>query len=240
MHLRSNMHPACIVRVDKLTGLQYYSCMRHYNRLQAPIACECGFKLKCGSGLAKHRKSLLHCSAGGLRALLDSNLNFSMIGRRLGVSRERVRQLASNLGYKPGRERRAQCTLARIAEELIETPVITALQHSCPYPVELIRRPSARGDLWFYTTEVRILGKRCAIYRARFMSIDKVRFHYSRGFSGLCDFCLVLIPDGRWIVCPSVKSVSTCFKLGERSLPGNPGAFHGWNERIGAWQILAS
>lgn len=214
--------------------------MSLYNRWQKPIACECGFKLKCGTGLAGHRKSLLHCRAARLRALLDTCLNFSLIGRRLGVSRERVRQLAASLGYKPGRERRTLCRLKRREEEFIESPMIAALKESCPYPLELVICSSARGGWRFFTNEVAILGKRCAIYKASCTSQGIVRFRYSRGYSGLCEFSLVLIPDGRWIVCRSLKSACTCFKLGERLLPGNPGVFHGWNDRIGAWSILES
>jgi len=213
--------------------------MREYNRQQEPIACECGVKLKCGTGLPQHKKSLLHCRADRLRALLDTCLNFSLIGKRLGVSRERVRQLASRLGYK-SMERRTLCRLKRREQEAIEYPTITALRQSCPYPVQLIRLPSARGDLRFYATEVMILGKRCAIHKASYQSRETVHFNYSRGYGGLCEFSLVLIPDGRWIVCRSLKSGNTCFKLGERLLPGRKGSFHGWNERIGAWHILES
>ena len=214
--------------------------MRKYNRQQEPIACACGVKLKCGTGLPQHKKSLLHRRATRLRALLDTCLNFSLIGKRLGISRERVRQLASRLGYKSGMERRAYCRRRRSEEEAIESPMIKALRQSCPYPVELIRRPSARRDLRFFATEVMILGKRCAIHKASYQGIETLHFNYSRGYGGLCEFSLVLIPDGRWIVCRSLKSGNTCFKLGERLMPGRKEAFHGWNERIGAWHILES
>jgi len=214
--------------------------MREYKRHQEPIACECGVELRCGTGLAQHKRSLLHCRATRLRALLDTCLNFSVIGKRLGVSRERVRQLALRLGYKSGKERRVLCRLKRREDEGIESPVIKALRRSCPYPVELIRLPSARGDLRFFATEVMILGKRCAIHKANHQIKETLHFNYSRGYASLCDFSLVLIPDGRWIVCRSRQSGNTCFKLGERLIPGRPGAFHGWNERIGAWHILES
>ena len=212
--------------------------MRKYNRRQEPIACECGAKLKCGTGLPQHKKSLLHRRATRLRALLNTCLNFSLIGRRLGISRERVRQLASGLGYKSGMERRTLCRLKKREEEGIESPMIKALRLSCPYPVELIRLPSARGDLRFFATEVMILGKRCAIHKANHQVKETLHFNYSRGYAGLCDFSLVHIPDGRWIVCRSVQSGNTCFKVGNRLMPGRTGAFHGWNERIGAWHIL--
>lgn len=212
--------------------------MREYRRWQEPISCECGFQIKCATGLAQHLRSVLHCRTARLRALLDSCLNFSIIGRRLGVSRERVRQLASNLGYKPGRERRTLCALKKREREQIEFPMIAALKQACPYRVELICRPSARGDRRFFSTEVMILGKRCAIHKAGYRGSDTVHFNYSRGFSGHCEFSVVLIPDGRWVVCRSLKSADTCFKLGERLVPGNPGVFHGWNDRIGAWHTL--
>jgi len=214
--------------------------VRKYHRRQEPIACECGIILKCGTGLRQHQQSLLHCRATRLRALLDTCLNFSVIGKRLGISRERVRQLASRLGYKSGMERNTLCRLKKWEAEAIEDPMITALRQSCPYPVELIRLPSARGDLRFYASVVMILGKRCTIHKASYHGKETVHFNYSRGFGGLCEFSLVLIPDGRWIVCQSLKPGSTCFKLGERILPGRKGSFHGWNERIGAWHMLES
>jgi hypothetical protein len=208
--------------------------MRVYTRHKEPITCECGVKLKCGTGLAQHKRSLLHCHASRLRALLDTCLNFSVIGRRLGITRERVRQLASSLGYKPGVERRTLCRLKRREDEAIERPMILALRQSCPYPLELIRLPRAKDTLRYFATEVIILGRRCVIHKASYQSKGTIHFNYSRGYHSLCEFSLVLIPDGRWLVCQSRRSGNTCFKLGARRMPGRTGAFHGWNDLIGA------
>lgn len=212
--------------------------MRKYHRRQAPIACECGVRLKSGSGLPQHKRSLLHRHATRLRALLDTCLNFSMIGRRLGISRERVRQLASALGYESGIERRTLCRLKIGEAEAVDSPMVKALRQSCPYPVELIRTPSAGEAFRFFASEVMILGKRCATHKANYKSGETVHFSYSRGYSGLCEFSLVLLPDGRWVVCRSLKSGSTCFKVGKRLTSGTKGSYHGWNERIGAWHVL--
>ena len=215
--------------------------MREYHRRQEPVACECGFKLKCGTGLVQHKRSVVHRRATRLHALLDSCLNFSTIGERLGISRERVRQLASSLGYKPGRERRSLCRLKKSEKEVTESPMITALRQSCPYPVELIRLPSTNTEIRFYKSEVMILGKRCAVCKGGFKTKTTIYFNYSRGYVGHCEFTLVFIPDGRWVVCRNSRSPSLLWSgLGERVMPVRAAAMGGWNERVGAWHILES
>ena len=61
-----------------------------------------------------HTKGVFHKQSGRIRALLAENcLTFTEIGSRLGVTRERVRQIAKILETAPGVERMKTCTLNR-------------------------------------------------------------------------------------------------------------------------------
>jgi Sigma-70, region 4 len=60
-----------------------------------------------------HRRGVLHRKCQRLRALLARDcLTFREIARRMGVSQERIRQIAQQLGAKTGHARRKDCTRA--------------------------------------------------------------------------------------------------------------------------------
>ena len=66
------------------------------------------------SHFGMHRHSVLHQKIKRLRVLLKNDcLTFREIGRRLGVSRESIRQMARTLGAKTGNARRKACTRKR-------------------------------------------------------------------------------------------------------------------------------
>jgi hypothetical protein len=72
--------------------------------------------LKCQipvSHLRMHQRSFLHQKIKRLQALLTNDcLTFREIGRRLGVSRESIRQMAQTLGAKTGHARQRACARA--------------------------------------------------------------------------------------------------------------------------------
>ena len=73
------------------------------DRRKSPVRCECGMVLGGVAGLAVHRRGVMHLEGRLLGDLLRwrgmgvKYLSLAEIGRRLGISRERVRQIASKL-----------------------------------------------------------------------------------------------------------------------------------------------
>jgi hypothetical protein len=73
------------------------------------MTCECGL---FGAGRTDHRLSVYHRQHRRIRGLLCNNsLSFADIGDRLGITRERVRQIARQLGMESGRRRLEQRVL---------------------------------------------------------------------------------------------------------------------------------
>jgi hypothetical protein len=75
------------------------------------MTCECGFPGADRNRL-HHRLSVYHRQHRTIRGLLSNKaLSFADIGDRLGITRERVRQIARQLGMESGLQRREQRAL---------------------------------------------------------------------------------------------------------------------------------
>lgn len=75
------------------------------------MTCECGLP-SANRSHRYHRLSIYHRQHRRIRGLLSNNsLSFADIGDRLGITRERVRQIAQQLGMTSGRQRREQRAL---------------------------------------------------------------------------------------------------------------------------------
>src|SRR5215471_15718200 len=75
------------------------------------MTCECGFPVADRSH-RYHRLSIYHRQHRRILGLLSrDSLSFADIGVRLGITRERVRQIARQLGMASGRQRREERTL---------------------------------------------------------------------------------------------------------------------------------
>jgi hypothetical protein len=73
--------------------------------------CDCGFPLTNPSH-RYHRRSVYHRHYRRIKDLLSEDFHtFSEIGERFGITRERVRQMAQQLGMASGRQRREQRAL---------------------------------------------------------------------------------------------------------------------------------
>ena len=72
------------------------------------MTCECGFPVAARKR-RHHRLSVYHRHYRRIKNLLSKDsLSFAEIGERVGITRERVRQIAQQLGGASGRERREQ------------------------------------------------------------------------------------------------------------------------------------
>src|SRR2546423_13223807 len=95
---------------------------RHKSPYYVPVkrvTCECGQVLLKGFAESKkHRRSVFHRQHRRIKKLLSSNcVSFTEIAARLGVNRERIRQIADTLEIK-GRPRRKICMLGRRTREI--------------------------------------------------------------------------------------------------------------------------
>jgi hypothetical protein len=80
-------------------------------RVSKLMTCECGFP-GADRSHRYHRRSVYHRQHRRIRGLLSNDsLSFADIGDRLGITRERVRQIARQLGMTSGRQRREQRAL---------------------------------------------------------------------------------------------------------------------------------
>lgn len=76
--------------------------------------CEvCGFEIE-RRGVTRHTRSVLHQKGRLIRAMLERTcITHAEIAGRIGVTRERVRQLAQQMGFTAGRSRHAVCRMER-------------------------------------------------------------------------------------------------------------------------------
>jgi hypothetical protein len=73
--------------------------------------CECGFPL-ANRNPRHHRLSVYHRQHRRIKRLLSNNsITFADIGNKFGITRERIRQIARQLGMESGRQRQEQRVL---------------------------------------------------------------------------------------------------------------------------------
>jgi alkylated DNA nucleotide flippase Atl1 len=198
-----------------------------------PFVCSCGQKIVAPK--QGHLTSILHRKSENIVALLKTSVSYSEIGRLVGVSRERVRQIAELLSIKRSRnlswvcafERFKKCrpVLAAVAEELRQK----GLQ------VEGVRSHAT----WSRRLLI-VNGKRCAVSKSW-----RTQFHGMEYFQiGPCckaaAFTLRRTPYG-WLVLPkNAVTKSTMFVLGRRKLNGAGGPKHDWGKYLEAWHLLVN
>src|SRR5260370_39978974 len=80
----------------------------------------CHFKIS-ESVFKRHTLSVVHRKGKLIRAMLERDcITHAEIARRIGLTRERVRQLALKMGFAAGRSRHAICRMERRREEMAE------------------------------------------------------------------------------------------------------------------------
>src|SRR5260370_13394296 len=87
-------------------------------------------------GFKRHTLSVLHRKGKLIRAMLERNcITHAEIARRIGLTRERVRQLALQMGFADGRSRHAICRMERRRKAMAEVFVEA---HKRRFAVELL------------------------------------------------------------------------------------------------------
>lgn len=196
-----------------------------------------------------HLKSKFHLNAVRATALLESNcVTFQEIGKRLNVSRERVRQWAGVLGLRKGNDRQKICTYIRHAPERQEKA-----QRKADHIRPLIDKLAEQG------LPGMCVGKRlvkCGNHLLHYKRIGYGPF-FSNGYEittvrlarwhAPSDFGFVVGHNSKeniWLVMPVEKYPrnGTLFVMprdkGERELPGAHQNRHDYPDYIDAWHLL--
>ncbi|HMD98118.1 MAG TPA: hypothetical protein VKM93_12425 [Terriglobia bacterium] len=181
---------------------------------------------------------MLHQHSRRIKALLDQEcVPFAEVGRRLGVTREQVRQIAELLGYPPGRWREKTCK-GQPAQPPSKVPLLAKLQQDCPYPVVL-----THGALW--RRRVSILGHICYVSKAFIRPFHYIRV-VTRGSANLpkltslsgTDFVLSKLPGKGWLVIPRVRCKRTTFDLRKKERASRQGERWDLTQALNAWHLF--
>jgi hypothetical protein len=182
-------------------------------------------------GFSRHTLSVVHRKAKLLRAMLERDcITHAEIARRLGVTRERVRQLALQMGFADGRSRHAICRMKRPKKEMAEF-FVKAQEHG--FQVEPLGTRSAY-----------INGKLCVQRQACWHDLGKGKYKYIYLSiyrpAGRFDICAWKLPDGRFLILPRKLAGfrQTTFNPEESERPGTASSSHHYREHIEKWSLL--
>ena len=190
----------------------------------------CQFELT-KRGFKLHTLSVLHRKGKLIRAMLERTcITHAEIARRIGLTRERVRQLALQMGFAAGRSRHAVCRMERRKKEMREFFVAAQKRG---FAVELLGKRSAY-----------INGKLCLQRQACWHEIARGKYKYTYLSvyrpAAWFDICAWKLPDGRFLILPKklVDFTQTTFNPEESERPGTASSSHYYREYIERWSLL--
>ena len=182
-------------------------------------------------GFKRHTVSVFHRKAKLIRAMLERDcITHAEIARRIGLTRERVRQLARQMGFADGRSRHAICRMERRKKEMGEF-FVQAQKRG--FQVE----PLAKRVAY-------INGKLCVERKACWHDIGKTgdkRVYLSIVRPKVkFDICAWKIPDGRVLILPEklVGFRQTTFNPNESGHRGTASSSHHYRQHIDKWSLL--
>jgi len=178
-----------------------------------------------------HSRSVVHRKFKLIRAMLERNcITHAEIARRIGLTRERVRQLAQQMGFADGRSRHSVCRMERLRKEMAE---FFKKAQELGFAVEPL------GPKRAY-----INGKVCVQRLACWHDIGKpghkITYLSVRRPAGRFDVCAWKLPDGRFLILPKklVDFRQTTFNPEESKRPGTASSSHYYREYIERWSEL--
>ena len=221
-----------IERIQRGPGPTYY-------RKKDKVVCSCGMLLYEGYRRgARHQNGIIHAHGARIKALLDHEcLTFADIGARLGITREWVRQIAVALGYPAGHDRTKSCHIRTRGKAILTSGFIGELRRACPLPIELVRASSSASI--FYKRFVHVSRVLCQISSLSLNPNGYYCISRVKSADGV-QFVLGRMPDAAgWMVIPREYWRTTQFKLGDTGNYGTRKSFHGWNDFLNAWHLIA-
>jgi transcriptional regulator with XRE-family HTH domain len=197
---------------------------------------------------AHHVNSIFHKEGARIRALLAANcLTQTEIAKRVGLTRERIRQIAKKIGFPTGREREKVCRLNKLEvrsverlEAFWEKPINKALKERCKelglsvdaefvFPSKI---NSVNGHI-----EIFVEGRRCHVLRMTTESRGKYVYGRIMNRSENADFYLRYYDkDGSWWIFPNDSRFSTTFSL--NPIWGMPAHWYDYRKHKEAWHLL--
>jgi hypothetical protein len=184
---------------------------------------------------------LFHKRIPTIRRLLEQpSVGFNEIGRKVGLTRERIRQLATLMGQLAGRKRHEVARNQRLNETLLQHPVLGELVNEANKHGLKVEAIQARR---MYETRVLINGKRCSVSdHAPVIRNSKVYFRVT-GYRMKDDVKFILVRCGNtgWMIFPRQKAPqkTTDTVLGrDRLKPGGRNKRHDWPQYLDAWHQL--
>jgi Sigma-70, region 4 len=206
------------------------------------MMCECGLP-GANRSHRYHRLSVYHRQYRRIRGLLsNSSLSFADIGDRLGITRERVRQIALQLGMESGRQRQEQRGLHERMPAWQERKgyrELIAMSKKVGYTLSPTRVDS-RGGWRFRARIVVINGWRAQIVymrtRGRYLAFGRsdVRADFYVGISPIGFF---IFPSTVWKTFPERTTFSpTPCPIGQRGFTQS--GRHDYLNYLEAWKLL--
>lgn len=230
----------------------------NYEQRTCPV---CGVKIKgLISPLANelHTRSLAHRRSPRLKQLLQSEATLEEIGNEMGITRERVRQIARQLGIdrmELRRDRTARRQAAR-AQEDIEQFIAALPNTRLGRFLEAAAKKGLSSELVEYVgynpagpfrpNQALVNGKLVVLRQATILTnafgTDYIRVSSTNHNS--CDVIAAELPDGRWYLCKPFGvrgSNNTLFALHDVR-PGDKGYTynrdHNHRDNIENWTLL--
>jgi len=182
-------------------------------------------------GFHRHTLSVVHRKGKLIRAMLERDcITHAQIARRIGLTRERVRQLALKMGFADGRSRHAICRMERRRKEMAEF-FVQAQKRG--FEVELLGTRSA-----YINGKLCIQRKACwhdigtSGYKYTYLSIRQPRSRF--------DICAWKLPDGRFLILPKKLTGfrQTTFNPEESEHQGTASSSHYYRQHIERWSLL--
>ncbi len=202
--------------------------MSMQNSLHYCQTCQLQFKERY---LKRHARSIFHRKAKLIRAMLERNcITQAEIARRVGLTRERVRQMALMMGFADGRSRHAICRMERRRKAMADF-FVAAEQRG--FLAEPLSRKSGyiNGKLCIQRQACwHDVGNGKHTYAMLSIHRPKVRF----------DICAWQLPDDRFLILPRklVNFVQTSFNPEKTEKPGTNSASHYYRDYIERWSLL--
>jgi hypothetical protein len=216
------------------------------------VICEqCGQWIVVAAQRA-HEQGTRHRQTLTIRTMLaDPRTKNSDVADKLGISRERVRQIAHEMRLPSGRERQAKRRKRKMGKAVHEyfkkLPV-----YSLPgFVVEPVYSPNSRTQQ-IMVQSVMVNGHRCAIRSAlrppsMIAKLGKnwIRINPPHGPATKAEFILFRLPRGipaaqGWLVVPAgeVPNYPANLNLGEERADHHPN-YHGrWRQFVNRWGLL--
>jgi hypothetical protein len=161
------------------------------------MVCECGLAISDRRG--GHRRSVYHLQHRRIKALLSKNwISYSEIGAGLGITRERVRQIAEKIGSPSGHQRQEQYMAERRASAWRERKGHREVIAKCEelgYTVTPSKRVT--GSNWYLEANIAVINGK----RVRILFIRHAYSHYLklRRPATHADFYVAISPIGFFI-----------------------------------------